>query len=110
MSRDLQDRLAKYCGWREVEVRRIALTYDQVSRYGLIPNPVKQADRRSTGYVSQYGDQCWELDAIEPNELITLCQTAVDSLIEDRDAWLAIIEKDKSERQALIDQLESVSL
>ena len=110
MSRDLQDRLAKYCGWREVEVRRIALTYDQVRQYNLIPNPVKQADRRSTGYVNQYGDQCWELDAIEPNELITLCQTAVDSLIQDRAAWLAIIEKDKSEREALIEQFEGMTV
>ncbi len=86
------------------------MSYDQVRRYDLIPNPVKQADRRSSAYVSQYGDQCWELDAIEPNELITLCRTAVDSLIHDRAAWLAIIEKDKSERQALIEQLEGMTV
>jgi len=125
MSRDLQNRLDKYCGWpdyvkaklakvkyerREVEVRRIALTYDQVKQYSLIPNPVKQADRRSNGYVSQYGDQCWELDAIEPNELITLCRTVVDSLIVDRDAWLAIKEQDKSEREALMKQLEGMAV
>jgi len=36
--------------------------------------------------VNQYGDQCWELDAIEPNELITLCRAAVVSLIEDKAA------------------------
>lgn len=76
----------------------------------MIPNPVKRADRRSSGYVSQYGDQCWELDAIEPNELITLCRTAVDSLIQDRDAWLAIKEQDKSEREALIERLEGMAV
>lgn len=109
MSRDLQDRLAKYCG-RKVEVRRVALTHDQVRRYSLIPNPVKQADRRSSAYVSRYGDQCWELDAIEPNELIRLCRAAVDTLIQDRDAWLAIKEQDRAEREALIEQLEGINL
>jgi hypothetical protein len=108
MSRDLQDRLAKYCG-REVEVRRVALTHDQVTHYNLIPNPVKQADRRSEGYVNQYGDQCWELDAIEPNELITLCRAAVDSLIEDKAAWLAIKGRDKAERQQLLEELENIT-
>lgn len=111
MSRDLQARLAKYCeAWRLVVVRRVALNYDQVRRYNLIPNPVKQADRRSSAYVSQYGDQCWELDAIEPNELITLCRTAVDNLIHDRASWLAIIEKDKAEREALIKQFEGMAV
>ena len=110
MSRDLQDRLAKYCGRRDVEVRRIALNHDQVRRYNLIPNPVKQADRRSSRYVTQYGNQCWELDAIEPNELIPLCRAAVDTLIEDRDAWLAIKEQDRAEREALREQIEGIAL
>ncbi|MBI4332367.1 MAG: hypothetical protein HY673_13925 [Chloroflexi bacterium] len=108
MSRDLQDRLAKYCGRREVEVRRIALTHDQVREYKLIPNPVKQADRRSTEYVSQYGDECWELDAIEPDELIMLCQAAVQGLIENGGTWQAIKKQDEAEREALIKQLKGI--
>ena len=35
MSRDLQNRLVKYCGGYDVEVRRIALTFDQVRRLQL---------------------------------------------------------------------------
>ncbi|MDP2948179.1 MAG: hypothetical protein Q8P22_01400 [Chloroflexota bacterium] len=104
MSRDLQDRLAKYCSG-EVEVRRVALTYEQVKHYNLVPNPVKLADLRSNGYVKQYGEQCWELDAIEPTELIRLCGLAVEALITDRGAWLAIKEQDKADRQALLEQM-----
>lgn len=37
MSRDLQDRLDKYCGG--VQVKRVALIFDQVQSYNLIPNP-----------------------------------------------------------------------
>jgi hypothetical protein len=79
-----------------------------VRGYDLIPNPVKKADRRTSGYTSQYGDQCWELDAIEPDELIRLCQTAVDALIQDEAAWLTIKERDRSDREALREQLESM--
>ena len=104
MSRDLQDRLDRYCGG--VDVRRIALTYDQVRRYDLIPNPAKIADTRSTGYISQFGNQCWELDAIEPDELIRLCQAAIEGMIADKEAWLAIKEKDKAERQRLLEKFE----
>lgn len=110
MSRDLQARLTKYCGRRDVEVRRIALNYDQVKAHNLIPNPVKKADRRAKGYISQYGDQCWELDALEPTELITLCRAAVEVLITDRETWLAIKAKDKAERQALTEQIEGMAI
>lgn len=103
MSRDLQDRLDKYCGGSEV--RRIALIYDQVRRYGLIPNPAKIADTRSKGYIRQFGNACWELDAIEPDELVRLCRSAVEGMVTDNDAWLAIKEKDKAEREALLSQL-----
>jgi len=107
MSRDLQDRLNRYCGG--VEVKRIALTYDQVVRYDLIPNPAKIADTRSKGYISQFGNQCWELDAIEPDELVRLCRQAIEEMIADKDAWLAIKEKESAERQWLLEKFEGMT-
>lgn len=107
MSRDLQDRLNKYCGHVEVEVRRIALTHAQVKHYNLIPNAAKIADTRSDAYIRQYGNECWELDAIEPNELIRLCREAVEGCIADKDNWQAIKEKDEAEREALLSQIDN---
>lgn len=86
MSQDLQSGLDKYCGG--VKVKRIALTYDQVRHYNLIPNPAKIADTRSKGYISQFGNQCWEIDAIEPDELVRLCRASIEALVSDKDAWL----------------------
>ncbi|MBT9140270.1 MAG: hypothetical protein DDT30_00846 [Dehalococcoidia bacterium] len=106
MSRDLQDRLDRYCG--AVEVKRIALNYDQVRRYSLIPNPAKLTDTRSSAYISQYGDECWELDAIEPDELVGLCSKAVEDMITDHKAWLAIKDQDTAERKQLLNQLALV--
>ena len=85
MTRDLAERLRRYGGWN-VEVERVALTFDQVKEYGLMPNPTKAADPRSRNYVINYGASCWELDAIEPSELQKLVLEALESRI-DLDQW-----------------------
>lgn len=106
MSRDLQARLDRYYG--AVEIKRIALTYDQVQQYSLIPNPTKLADPRSAGYISHYGQECWELDAIEPNELVRLCREGVESEITDWDAWEELKSQDQSERAFLMQELKKL--
>jgi hypothetical protein len=80
MTEDLQTRFNRYGEDLAILVKRIALTIDQVRQYNLIPNPTKRADTRSPSYVTQFGDQCWELDAIEPSEL----QRIVRESVEDR--------------------------
>lgn len=109
MTRDLQDRLNRYCG-RAVAVKRIALTYEQVQTHNLIPNPTKMADPRSEGYIQQYGEECWELDAIEPDELIAMCEIALSEEIRDEKAWGAIEREDKAERELIAKRLEELEL
>lgn len=105
MSRDLEERLVRYSS-SQVEVRRIALTYDQVQQYNLIPNPTKDTDTRCDDYKRYYGDECWELDAIEPNELVRICATAVEALIEDWDAWNELKMVQENENKQLRELLE----
>lgn len=100
MSRDLQDRLSRF--GTSAEVQRIGLTHPQVEHYSLVPNPAKMADTRAAGYVAQYGNQCWELDAIPPDELVRLCRDAVGGLIVDPAAWQAMKEHDSGERERLL--------
>lgn len=64
MTRDIQERLAMF-GAATV-VRRIALTYDQVQAYNPPPNPAKLTDSRYKAYIERYGDESWELDALNP--------------------------------------------
>jgi len=105
MSRDLEDRLVKF--GNSTEVRRVALTFDQVRQYQLIPNPAKMADTRANGYVRQYGSQCWELDAIPPDELVRLCGDAVAGLISDPHAWQAIKEGDATDRDFMLKLIDA---
>lgn len=84
MTRDLQSRLRSYGA--DVEVKRIGLTYEQVQQYKLSPNPTKNADPRSKEYVEQYGNECWELDALPPDVLQQLVEDNIQEYI-DQDKW-----------------------
>lgn len=85
MTRDLTDRFDKY-GGSFIKVKRIALSIDQVKQFHLRPNPVKKADSRSFEYVKKYGEDCWELDALPPDEFQKLIKANIENFI-DKEAW-----------------------
>lgn len=84
MSRDIEDRLRLFGA--DFELRRIALNMDQVRQYNPPPNPAKLSDSRSSGYIEQYGNESWELDALEPAVMIQLVRDNVVPLI-DPEPW-----------------------
>ena len=84
MTRDIRERLS-LMAWEPIEVRRIALTMEQIDQYQPPPNPAKLSDSRGAGYVEEYGYESWELDALEPTVLNALIQAEIDTLV-DRDA------------------------
>ena len=100
MSRDIQDRLHLFGS--TVHVQRIALNFDQVDN--LPPNPAKVTDSRYEGYRALYGDESFELDALEPRVIVGLIQDTVDDLI-DTDLWQEAVTRQQLGR----DQLGKVS-
>lgn len=95
MTRDNNDRLSMLAGYRGApEVVRIALNMDQVEQYQPPPNPAKVTDSRFLDYAQQFGDESWELDALEPRVIIDLIREHVDNW-RDPDKW--------SEREAILD-------
>ncbi len=85
MVRDNQDRLSMFAG-RPVEVRRLALTTDQVRRHAPPPNPAKESDALYAKYVAEHGEECWELDALSPPVIAGLIRDEVAGIV-DADAW-----------------------
>lgn len=84
-----------------VELRRIALTMDQIDQYDPPPNPAKATDARWRGYVETTGmEDSWELDALEPTALDALIQDSLDS-IRDATIWDEDVEREESERERL---------
>lgn len=69
-------------GREPFEVRRIALNMDQVHQYNPPPNPAKLTDSRVGAYLRDFGEESWELDALDPATLDALIEEAV---LEERD-------------------------
>lgn len=98
MTRDIRDRM--YMFNAEVNVRRIALNMDQIEAFNPPPNPAKQTDSRFADYEAQYGDESWELDALEPSVLVELIDTEVLALRDD-ERWNTDVEAEEEHRQWL---------
>ena len=100
MSRDITDRLNMFMGAGGLEFKRMALNMDQITQYKPPPNPAKLTDARAAGYIAEFGNSSWELDALEPRVISDLIEGALDDLI-DRPVWNRREKEIKKGRQTL---------
>lgn len=100
MTRDITDRLRLFCFGREVEVRRIALTMKQIEELQPPPNPAKMSDSRYQGYLDKYGDESWELDALEPQYIVDLITDEINNE-RDADRWNEAVKEQEAERKQI---------
>lgn len=89
----------------EVWVEKDALNMDQVELYNPPPNPAKLSDSRASGYIEEYGDECWELDALEPKVISDLISKNVKKYRDDA-LYNAVVEREAEERRQLDDLAE----
>lgn len=100
MSRDLLKRLTLFTGIKPLRVKRIALNMDQVKIYTPPPNPTKLKDSRARGYITKYGNSCWELDALEPKVIAQLIKDTIIPLI-DPIKWEKVTQRIQTHRESL---------
>ena len=98
MTRDIFDRLAMFMGG--VHVDRLALNWDQIEEFSPPPNPCKLTDSRAQGYIAEFGDESWELDALDPRTLEGLIQTAIDG-VRDKRKWATALKQEREYREEL---------
>lgn len=98
MTRDIQERLEMFGA--DVYVKRVALTMNQVTTYNPPPNPAKITDSRCGKYIDQYGEESWELDALEPQMLTKLITNEVTALRDDA-IYQAICDREEAEKHEL---------
>jgi hypothetical protein len=65
-----------------VNVKRIALTKQQVTEYNLPPQPSKKTDTMAKGWIEKHGDVAWELDALDPHILVQIIREAIEENID----------------------------
>ena len=83
------------------QVKRIALTYEQVQQYNPPPNFAKQTDARYRSYVENTGlTDSWEMDALEPAVLQGLIADEIDAF-RDEDLWADTVHEMEKNRRLL---------
>lgn len=102
---DLPNRLSNY-GGDHVTLKRIALTRPQTLGLLSFPATDKRKDPRFRWFRSRYGDQCWELDAMDPNDLRDCVEREIGALIE-WSAWERCKQINEAERESLATTLKT---
>lgn len=105
MVRDIQSRLRIFqC---KTNVKKIALTMEQIEKYNPPPNPAKMTDPRAQGYVDEHGESSWELDALKPDVLNKLLHSEIEKII-DMKKYKAIVEQEKEQVEELREATENL--
>ena len=104
IQRDLEERLRRYGGDIIFEVKRIALTKEQIERYNLPPRPEDAAtieklkrDPRAKTYGLEYAA---ELDALEPHILQEIIKKAIENEINHK-KWNERVRQIEEEKEKL---------
>lgn len=63
-------------------VDRVALNMTQIRLLGAPPSPAKVSDSRGKRYVEIYGRDSWELDALEPQDIVRIVETATQEYLD----------------------------
>lgn len=98
MTRDIQERLNMFGA--DAYVKRVALTMQQIDTYNPPPNPAKITDSRCGKYIEQFGDESWELDALEPKVITDLITSEVTAFRDDA-IYQAVCDREESEKEEL---------
>src|SRR6516162_9578890 len=96
---DLPNRLAKY-GGEHVVLKRIALRREHLPGLPSFPATDKKQDPRYHWFVRNFGKRCWEVDALDPNDLREIVRHAIEAEIE-LEAWNRCTRIEKAERESL---------
>jgi hypothetical protein len=96
---DLPERLERYDGGH-IDLRRIALRREQTESLLSFPASDKKGDKRYKWFVRNFGPRCWELDAMDPNDLRACVKREIKKLIEPV-AWKRCEVVNKAEQESL---------
>jgi hypothetical protein len=96
---DLPKRFDRYEGYH-ITLQRIALTPAHTPGLPSFPAADKIKDPRYKWFVANHGRQCWELDAMDPNDLRDCVEEEITKLIEP-DAWARCEVVNRAEQESI---------
>ena len=95
MVRDVRARLVEFGCPDWLDVRKLALTTEQVEEHHPPPNPAKVTDSRAAKYIERHGEHSWEVDALPPRALDALVRRTLNTYIDKPVMDLVITEENK---------------
>lgn len=108
MDRDVITRVREFCrlngNFNRVQLLRLGLTMKQVREINPPPNPAKSTDSRYRAYRDEFGDDSWELDALPPEYLENILESAILE-IRDDSMWEKALCKENEMRLALMERV-----
>lgn len=106
MVRDIDDRLGMFASGF-VRVVKVALTIEQVTEFGLPPNPTKLSDSRAKAFIQEYGRSSWEVDALPPKVLNNLITEALEGIVDldKMDKW---IDREGEDKERLLEAVNGI--
>jgi hypothetical protein len=102
---DLPERLSRYDG-DHVVLQRVALTREQLTDLPSFPAADKHKDKRYKWFVKNFGTRCWELDALDPNDLRACVEEEIRSQIEPT-AWRRCKVVEAAEQKSLVEVMSA---
>ena len=102
MIRDVTERIGEFCSSPDfVRIIPVALTMEQIKKYNPPPNRAKKTDPRIKDYITKFGNESWEVDALEPK---IMQKIVTDSIIKylDLDKFQAVIDREEEDKEKLL--------
>lgn len=102
MTRDVEDRLRIFMEQYKdtLTLERVALNMNQIEELNPPPSPAKVTDSRYKKYSEEFGDDSWELDALDPKMLVELVRGKIKEYLNQR-KMNAVIEEEAVELELL---------
>lgn len=88
----------------DIKFERIGILYEDIEKYNLLSNPIKETDSRSEKY--QFEKQV-EIDALPPNVLVNRVESAIIAHL-DMDAYRECLWLEKQELNVIRTRLGAV--
>ncbi|WP_204353755.1 hypothetical protein [Salinisphaera orenii] len=96
---DIPNRLRQY-GATNFKIERVALTEDELHDLPHFEAATKKNDARHKWFVENYGERCWELDAMPPSDLRVTVEIAIDDYL-DHESWYRMKRVEAAEVEAI---------
>jgi hypothetical protein len=98
MLRDIQERMEVF--GVDVELKHVGITMEQIAELNPPPFPAKMSDSRASWYVSEFGYESWEVDALPPEKLKEIVVRSIEGLFNMK-LYNEILEQEREEKGVL---------